>query len=278
MLNLAGMPPIKQLFNVLQMLLLVTLPFDTSCPVTVQVDASHVRLGAALLKDNKPVTFTSKALTEVECHYVNIECEVLGVVFGAEWFNTYVYGRPFTIESDHKPLELIAKKSLADTHLPGCSACYYACKGMIMFFATALERKWPSQIHFHISSQSLALRLHWILPSTMPACPLSKRKPPPTGLWDGCWDVCPSWNHHLWLAQWHQGSPMPTVSLLATPWVTHFWRWTCVPWRSPHHPYIRKGEGPWYSAPITSRHYLNTIACLWLCFLAWYQQGHWGSC
>ena len=62
-------------------------------------------------------------------------------------------------------------------HLPSCSTCYYACKGMIMFFATALERKWPSQIHFHISSPNLALRLHWILPSTMPACPLSERKP-----------------------------------------------------------------------------------------------------
>ena len=37
--------------------------FDASCPITVQVDASQVRLGAALLQDNKPVTFTSKALT-----------------------------------------------------------------------------------------------------------------------------------------------------------------------------------------------------------------------
>ena len=37
------------------------------------------------------------------------------VVFGAEWFRTYVYGRPLTIESDHKPLESITKNSLADT-------------------------------------------------------------------------------------------------------------------------------------------------------------------
>ena len=40
---------------------------------------------------------------------------MLAVVFGAEWFRTYVYGRPFTIESDHKPLESITKKSLVDT-------------------------------------------------------------------------------------------------------------------------------------------------------------------
>ena len=40
---------------------------------------------------------------------------MLAVVFGAEWFRIYVYGRPFTIESDHKALEPITKKNLADT-------------------------------------------------------------------------------------------------------------------------------------------------------------------
>ena len=34
--------------------------FDASCPITVQVDASQIRLGAALLQNNKPVAFSSK--------------------------------------------------------------------------------------------------------------------------------------------------------------------------------------------------------------------------
>ena len=42
--------------------------FDASCPIRVQVDASQVRLGAALLQENKPTAFASKALTEVEHH------------------------------------------------------------------------------------------------------------------------------------------------------------------------------------------------------------------
>ena len=47
--------------------------FDPSLPVTIQVDASHVGLGAALLQSDKPIAFASKALTETECRYANIE-------------------------------------------------------------------------------------------------------------------------------------------------------------------------------------------------------------
>ena len=89
--------------------------FDPSLPVTIQVDASQVGLGAALLQNGKPIAFTSKALTETECRYVNIEREMLAAVFGAERFHTYIYGQSFTIESDHKPFESISRKNLADT-------------------------------------------------------------------------------------------------------------------------------------------------------------------
>ena len=42
-----------------------------------------------------------------------IERELLAIVFACQQFNTYVLGRPFTVESDHKPLEMIHQKSLA---------------------------------------------------------------------------------------------------------------------------------------------------------------------
>ena len=62
-------------------------------------------------------------------------------------------------------------------HLPGCSACFYACRGMTTFSVTALVRKWSSYIHSHASSPNLVLRLDLVLPSTMLTCPLFKRKP-----------------------------------------------------------------------------------------------------
>ena len=88
--------------------------FDPSLPMGIQVDASQVGLGVALLQNHKPIAFASKALTDAKCHYTNIEREMLTVIFGAERFRTYVYGRSFTIKSDHKPLESISQKNLAD--------------------------------------------------------------------------------------------------------------------------------------------------------------------
>ena len=93
--------------------------------MTIQVDASQVGLGAALLQNGKPIAFASKALTETECRYMNIEREMLVAVFGAERSHTYVYGQSFTIESAHKPFESISKKNLADT--PAWLQCMMLC-------------------------------------------------------------------------------------------------------------------------------------------------------
>ena len=47
--------------------------FNPSLPVTIQVNASKVGLGAALLENGKPIAFARKALTETECQFSNIE-------------------------------------------------------------------------------------------------------------------------------------------------------------------------------------------------------------
>lgn len=89
--------------------------FDPKLPTTIQVDASKKGLGAALVQQGKPIAFASKALTDVEQRYANIERELLAIVFGCTRFHTYVFGTKFIVESDHKPLECIQHKSLANT-------------------------------------------------------------------------------------------------------------------------------------------------------------------
>ena len=98
---------------------------DICRPVIIQVDASKKGLGAALLQDGCPVAFASKVLTPTKQYYANTECELLACIFGAEWFCTYAFGCEFTIESDHKPLEQIMFKNLADApaHLQRMLLC-----------------------------------------------------------------------------------------------------------------------------------------------------------
>ena len=64
------------------------------------------------IQDDHPIAYASKSLTQTECNYAQIEKELLVIVFAMERFENYVYGRHVTVESDHKPLEIICKKSI----------------------------------------------------------------------------------------------------------------------------------------------------------------------
>ena len=92
--------------------------YDRNLPVTVQADASLRGLGACLIQQHKgkdqPIAFASKSLTDAETRYANIERELLAIVFACQHFSTYLLGRSFVAESDHKPLEMIAMKKLAN--------------------------------------------------------------------------------------------------------------------------------------------------------------------
>ena len=77
---------------------------------TIQCDASQSGLGAALLQ---PVAYASRALTDAESRYAQIEKELLAIVFACEHFEYYIYGREtVTIETDHQPLVAIVLKPL----------------------------------------------------------------------------------------------------------------------------------------------------------------------
>ncbi|XP_041460922.1 uncharacterized protein K02A2.6-like [Lytechinus variegatus] len=86
--------------------------FDKDIGLVLQADASEKGLGAAILQKGQPIAYTSRALTEAESRYAQIEKELLAVTFGLERFHQYTYGRKVTVQSDHKPLEIIAKKNM----------------------------------------------------------------------------------------------------------------------------------------------------------------------
>ena len=110
--------------------------YDQTKPVTLQCDASLKGLGACIIQDGQPITFASKSLMDTETCYTNIERELLAIVYGCEKFHTYLYGRTFVMETDHKPLEMISLKNLtaAPTHLQRMLLCLQQYDLVIMYW------------------------------------------------------------------------------------------------------------------------------------------------
>ncbi|XP_060100332.1 uncharacterized protein LOC132575538, partial [Heteronotia binoei] len=83
--------------------------FDEALPVILACDASPYGVGAVLghqLPDGRevPVAYYSRTLTPAERNYAQIDKEALAIVAGVRKFHEYLYGRRFTIATDHKPL------------------------------------------------------------------------------------------------------------------------------------------------------------------------------
>ena len=55
----------------------------------------------------KPVAFSSRTLSPAEKKYSQLEKEGLAIVFAMKKFHDYLFGRKFTIFSDHRPLQHI---------------------------------------------------------------------------------------------------------------------------------------------------------------------------
>lgn len=87
--------------------------FDPAKTTELVVDASPVGLGAILTQKSNDsqnthvVSYASRALSSVEQRYSQTEREALAIVWACEHFHLFVYGKPVTVITDHKPLESI---------------------------------------------------------------------------------------------------------------------------------------------------------------------------
>ena len=63
--------------------------YDPSKPLKLSCDASKSGLGAALLQDDIPIAYASKALTPTQSNYAQIEKELLAILFGCQKFDDY---------------------------------------------------------------------------------------------------------------------------------------------------------------------------------------------
>ena len=81
---------------------------DFSQPFILTKDASGFVIGGILsqgkIVKDKPIAYASRSLSDTEKKYDTYEKEALAIIFCVTHFRPYLYGRKFTLVTDHKPL------------------------------------------------------------------------------------------------------------------------------------------------------------------------------
>ena len=90
----------------------VLIHYDLDLPITLAADASSYGIGAVISHtlpsgEERPIAFASRSLSKCEQNYSQVEKEALSLIFGIKKFYQYLFGRRFTLITDHKPLTTI---------------------------------------------------------------------------------------------------------------------------------------------------------------------------
>lgn len=83
--------------------------YNPDLPLRLACDASSYGIAAVLSHlfpdgSERPLAYASKSLSVAEKGYSQLDKEALSIKFGVTYFHNFLYGRKFTLITDHKPL------------------------------------------------------------------------------------------------------------------------------------------------------------------------------
>ena len=87
----------------------VLVHYNPSMPLLLTCDSFAYGIGAVLshrMPDgtDRPIAYASRSLSKAEKKYAQLEREGLALIYGVTKLHKYVYGRVFTVITDHRPL------------------------------------------------------------------------------------------------------------------------------------------------------------------------------
>ena len=159
---------------------------DVNTTTFLTTDASGYGISAVLTqvsketKEERPVYFLSRKLSENEKSYSASEKEFLAVLWSAERLHQYLYGRPFIVRTDHQSLKQLLMNGFQGGSAP-CRVIRWATKlmqynfsvqyipGKENYIADALSRvpQQTSDSHMELFSISLENEVSEVVPVTL---------------------------------------------------------------------------------------------------------------
>ena len=97
--------------------------YDVDRETVVSADASSFGLEAVLRQklpngEEKIVAYASRSIAATERTYAQVEKEAIGITWAVEKFASFLIGKPFSVETDHKPLVPLLSNSKGLDELP----------------------------------------------------------------------------------------------------------------------------------------------------------------
>ena len=129
--------------------------YNPELPLKLACDSSSYGLGAVISHvmengEERPTAFASRTLNAAEKNYAQIQKEALSIIWGVKKFHCFLFGRKFTLVTDHQPLISIfgPKKGIPATTAARLQRYAYSYRDTIMTLSLKAQNRMQTAMDF----------------------------------------------------------------------------------------------------------------------------------